>query len=178
MSQEIQAVPVGSLLIDCRLLGPHIVDLAPGERQGMRATQEGYPEAVAEITANQPTLGAEAGVSAEDVKDIQRFDEIIAMIDARLPAARKLVELLEETRAKADDERHRRVFEIAGLIDVRSKGRRSSKLRAAYQKTRAYRSASALKAARTRRKNAEAEAEIEPAPAPSPAPSPAMQPGA
>lgn len=166
MSKEMQAVPESALVIDCRHMAPFLVDLAPGERQGMRVTQDGYQEAVGEIVTNQPIMGSAAGIADDDVKAIQITDERIAAIDARLATARKLVEVLEETRATLDDERHRRVFEIAGLVDVRSKARRDTRLHAAYQKTRAYRSASALKAVRTRRKNAESaeQAAYEPQP--------------
>jgi hypothetical protein len=83
----------------------------------------------------------------------------IAKIDALLPAARKLVELLEETRAVLDDRRQRQMSAIATAAEGRAKVLRKPELLAKYEKTRAYRSAGAMKGVRTRRRNESAGAE-------------------
>lgn len=156
MSQETQPVPASLLQVDFTDMASYAVDLAPRERLGMRVTQEGYEEAMLELVTNQPVHGKAAGISEEDIQDITLVNERIAKIDERLPGLRKLVEVIEETRAKLDDERHRRIVELADVIDARNKKRRDTTLLAAYQKIRAYRSAIGVKAAKTRRKNAEA----------------------
>src|SRR6185436_13721214 len=79
-----------------------------------------------------------------------------------LPAARKLVEILEESRAKYDDQRQRIVYATAEAVDRRAKhAADGGTLLARYQKTREYRSAIALKGYKTRRRNAPPEAETQ-----------------
>jgi hypothetical protein len=157
MAEESAIVSAEDLFVDCRALAGQIVDLAPGELQGRRATQEGYADVVLEIKSNQAAWGAQVGITSDDVQFLSDNDERIARIDEHLSKARKLVEVLEETRAKLDDARHRRISTVAAMVDARVKTRADSSLLAVYEKTRAYRSAIAMKGAKTRRKNAGAE---------------------
>lgn len=157
MGEEIMKVPVGSLAVDCTHMTSWVKDYPPGELIGKRATQEGYEAAVDEIIANQLSWGSKVGVSADDIRGIRLADMRIAMIDACLPAARKMVEMLEETRIVVDDERHRRISKVAALVDAQTKTGPQPDLLARYEKTRAYRSQAAMKAVRTRRQNAAAE---------------------
>jgi hypothetical protein len=143
---------IGSLAIDCSSLG-FLVDLPIGGQLGFLTEQPGFPDAVDEIVSNQAIFGAQAGVTQADVDAITTANSQIDQIDAILPAARKIVEMLEETRAKLDDERQRRVFSLAAMIEGRAKVVEDRVLLAKYEKTRAYRSASGVKAAKTRKKN-------------------------
>lgn len=154
-------VPMGNLIVDARALADIVIDLEPGERQGMRTEQKGYAEVITEIISNQPTYGEQAGITKTDIERIIELDRRIALIDQYLPAAEKLHELLTETRAASDDERQRLVSAFAHSVETRAKASRGSVLLAKYQKTRSYRSASANKAAKTRRKNAALIAESE-----------------
>jgi hypothetical protein len=88
-----------------------------------------------------------------DVDLLEQSARQIALIDRHLPTARKVVEVLEETRAFIDDRRQRRVFMIARAVDARAEVEEGAVLLGKYANTRAYRSANALKAARTRRRN-------------------------
>lgn len=157
MPDSIEPVAVGALSIDCSFLAPFVVDLPPGARRGLRSEQEGFAEVVNEILANQVKHGEEAGITKTDHDAFTIANERVAQIDAVLPAARKLVELLEETRAVLDDQRQRQAFAMAEVVEGRAKVKKSGQLLAKYEKTRAYRSAIGLKAARTRRRNAMAE---------------------
>ena len=69
----------------------------------------------------------------------------------------KFLEVMQETRAVLEDKRQRIIYNVASSVDRREK--ETPGLQAKYEKTRAYRSAIAKKAVKTRLKNAEAEAE-------------------
>ncbi len=158
MPDVMDIVPEGTLVVDCTPLAEFMEDLPPRGMVGMRSEQPGYQDVIVEITSNQAAWGAGAGVVANDLAEIELADQRIAEIDKYLPALRKLAQMLVETRAVLDDRRQRRVSAIAKTIDVRSEVDGDGKLLAKYEKTRAYRSAIAVKAAKTRRKNAEGEA--------------------
>jgi hypothetical protein len=159
MADEVKTVDIGTLLIDATPLAECIVDLPPGGKQGLRKQQDGYSEAAGEVVSNQAVWGDQAGITVGDFEQFTHANQRIAMIDALLPAARKLVEVLEETRAVLDDRRQRQVSAIATAVEGRAKVLRKPELLAKYEKTRAYRSASAMKAVRTRRRNAAERAE-------------------
>jgi hypothetical protein len=158
MPNPVDPVALDALAIDCKPLAPFLVDLPPLARRGMVAEQEGFSDVVAEIIANQAKYGDKAGITKSDMDDFTLANDQIALIDARLPAALKLVEILEETRAKLDDQRQRHVSAIANSVERRAKVRGDNELLAKYEKTRTYRSAIAVKAAKTRSKKAKAEA--------------------
>jgi hypothetical protein len=153
MSSDPKRPDVGDLVVDATDLAGIIVDLPPGKRLGLRSTQPGFDGVVGEIRANQPILGAQAGLRDEDVAAIDADLAQKAEIQARLPAARKMVELLEETDAVLDDRLQRRVFSIAQAVESRAKMLGDDELLARYAKTREYRSAIGNKAARTRQRN-------------------------
>ncbi|TKC99679.1 hypothetical protein [Polyangium fumosum] len=146
-------IPVGSLVFDCSALGPYLVDLPPRGMLGLLVERPGYPSVVGEILANQAGVGPKAGVTQEEVEAIMLDNAHIDDIDAILPAARKLVELLEESRAFYDNDRQRRVHAIANLIEGRARTTGVVELLAKYEKTRAYRSATGVKGLKTRKAN-------------------------
>jgi hypothetical protein len=162
MADEGKPVELNTLLIDATPLAEFIVDLPPGGKLGLQTQQHGYGEAAAEIVSNQAAWGDQAGITAGDFEQLTLANDRIAKIDALLPAARKMVELLEETRAVLDDRRQRQISAIANAAEGRAKVLRKPELLAKYEKTRAYRSAGAMKAARTRRRNESAQAETPP----------------
>lgn len=149
----------GDLVIDVSALASVIVDLPEGETRGMLVEQEGFAEVIAEIIANQPQWAEKAGITATDFAEFQTANDIVTKIQSYLPAVRKLVELLEETAAKYDDQRQRFAYNLANTVERRAKARDDGgSLLAKYQRTRVYRSANAMKAAKTRRRNAANEA--------------------
>lgn len=152
-----EPVAIGALAVDCTTLKAFLVDLPPGARRGLRAEQDGFGDVIAEILSNQVEIGDKAGVTKNDIEELSLANERIAQIDVHLPAVRKLLEILEETRAKIDDQRQRQINAIAGAVEGRAKALSDPTLLAKYEKTRTYRSAVALKGAKTRKKNAEAE---------------------
>lgn len=160
MANDPKNPEVGELVIDASDLSTVIVDLAPGALRGMLSSREDFDDVFAEIVANQALYGEKAGITATDFNILQQATSHITIIDKILPAAHKLVELLEETRCHLDDQRQRQVHAIAKSVEMRVKMQRNPDLLARYARTRSYRSAIAAKAVRTRLRNqAEAEAE-------------------
>ena len=163
---------IGDLHIDASTLAPCIVDLPPGDLQGLRVEKEGVQEVINEINANQPTWGDKAGITQGDYGDFTALNDNLAKIDSFLGPARKLVEMLEETRASLVDHRERLIHAIAKSVDGRSKTKGGADLLAKYEKTRAYRSLTAEKAVKTRKKNQQAAEAAREAAKANPAPNP------
>jgi hypothetical protein len=143
----------GELSVDAIALKDDLIDLPPGSLQRLRTEQPNFMTTLAEILGNQETYGPRAGITPLVFGDLQLANQRIADIDARLPAARKLVEVLEESRAVRVDQRQRLVSAIAKTVELQAKARDDEELLARYSHTRAYRSAIGKKAARTRRRN-------------------------
>jgi hypothetical protein len=144
---------VGELKVDATALGPDLIDLPPGALQRLRTEQPDFPPTLIEILANQEAFGERAGITPLVFQELLLANQRIDAIDARLPAARKLVEVLEESRALRVDQRQRLVSTIAQTVELHAKARGDEEILGRYALTRAYRSAIANKAARTRRRN-------------------------
>ena len=145
----------GDLKIDVTALAGVLVDLPEGEMRGMLVERDGFVEVLAEIVANQAQWGGKAGVTAGDFAELQQANDVLAKIGAYVPAVRKLLEMLEESYAKYDDQRQRFVYALASGVERRAKARDDGgALLAKYERTRAYHSAIGLKAAKTRRRTA------------------------
>ncbi|MDC3980740.1 hypothetical protein [Polyangium jinanense] len=164
-AESLGAVALDTLVHDCTAFAHFLVDLPPRARVGMCSEQEGFAEVVTEILTNQALLGDKAGITKSDIEAFQESNERVAMLDARLPAIKKLVEMMEETRALEDDKRQRQVNAFADSIERRAKTTGDKTLLAKYEKTRTYRSAVAKKGVKTRTKSAKA-AEVDGAEAP------------
>jgi hypothetical protein len=135
----------------------YLKDVKPKELIGLRTAQEGLDGVLGEIFANQTDWGGKAGIHPDEYNDLVTTTERITRINKFLAPVAKFLEMMEETRAILEDKRQRIVFNVASSVDRREK--ETPGLQAKYEKTRAYRSASARKAVKTRMKNAEAEAE-------------------
>jgi hypothetical protein len=147
----------GELRVDAVALGPDLLDLPPGALQRLLTEQPDFPPALAEVLANQDKFGERAGITSLVFQELLLANQRIDAIDARLPAARKLVEVLEESRAVRVDQRQRLVRTIAKTVELQAKARGDEEILGRYAKTRAYCSAIANKAARTRRRNEQLE---------------------
>jgi len=128
----------------------------------MCSEQEGFLAVVTEILSNQAAVGDKAGITHSDFEAFQQSNQRVAMIDARLPALRKLVEMMEETRALEDDKRQRQVNAFADSLERRARMAGDQTLLARYERTRKYRSAIAMKGVKTRTKAAKAGADQTP----------------
>lgn len=143
---------VGDCVFDGSEFASYLIDVPPGGLQGMRTAQEGCPEVCKEILANQAEWGVKAGILAEDVSSLEDINAKLARLDQFVQPVRKFLELIIETRYALDDRKQKLIYTIAQAVERRGKER--PELLAKYQRTRAYRSASAKKAVKTRFKNA------------------------
>lgn len=151
--------PDDVLTIDLTKLKSFLVDLPDGAMRGMRTEQEGWDEVVLEIANNQAVYGEAAGITAADFKQFTDYNDQYQQIMAELPRLKKAVEILTESAANTDDRRQRLATVFANSAEDRAKATGNGALMTAYEKTRAYRSAIADKAAKTRKKNEEKKAE-------------------
>lgn len=159
MDNESKKPGINDLFVDARPMAGYLYDLVQGRRLGLRVALEGFLAAAAEVIDNQSLYGERAGISAKDFESFVTALERIDEIDKCLRVAHKLVEVLEESRALLDDQAQRQIFSYARIVEARAKAYGDSEVLARYEKTRAYRSATGLKAAKTRRRN-EAELEV------------------
>jgi hypothetical protein len=161
---DIKQLKLKQLMLDATPLASFLIDLPAGARQRLRTAQPGFPKAMGEIVTHQDTLGERAGITAHDFQELLTAHERIEQIDALLPSALKLVEVLEESRAVLDDKRQRYVSAFAKSVEMRAKALGDEELLAKYEQTRLYRSSIARKAVRTRQRNQEALAKAPEAP--------------
>ena len=168
VKEELEERPLeaGEWSVDASPAAPFAVYRQRGQPPAKRREQRGLADVFEEIFGNQLTLGARAGVTAEDIAALHQDNAQIATARSYLAPARKLVKALEYIEADVDERRHKRISAIASALDRRAEVRGNEDLVLRYEKTRAYRSAIGLKAARTRRRNEESKASGEPLPAP------------
>ncbi|WP_437586162.1 hypothetical protein [Sorangium sp. So ce1000] len=174
------APPENIFAIDLKPLKPFLVDLPAGAMRGMRQEQEGWAEAYAEITGNQPKHGDAAGITATDFATFTALHTQYDQIAAELPAVEKAHEVLVESQAYVDDARHKLITQFAEAVEAHAKGEGGAPtLLTAYEKTIAYRSVIADKGVKTRKKREEEKKNGPPGPSGAPgAPSPAGATGA
>jgi hypothetical protein len=155
MAANAKPVSLNDLFLDARHLAPSVRDLPNGARQGMRTAQPGFQAMIKEVVDNQPLYGEKAGITARNFQDLMDALKRVDEFDAILPAARKLLEVLEESRAYDMDQIQRMVHSFAASVEGMASAYKDDELLARYEQTRAYRSAAGIKAARTRLRNQE-----------------------
>ena len=84
--------------------------------------------------------------------------EVVSGEHEVLPAASKLTEMIEESINKREGEREGLIGDIAAAVDRKTMRGSQADLVVQFEETRAYRSAVAVKAAKTRRERAAASA--------------------
>lgn len=152
-------IPIGSLFVDARPLADFLVDLERGKRQGLRTARPGFPDVIDEIVSNQREYGEKAGITRTQFERFMQLNHQIAQLDERIPAVKKLGEVLEETRAVLENERQNIVSGFATSVESSAKSSGDRTLLARYEKTREYRSADAKRGWKTRMQNAAAAAQ-------------------
>lgn len=144
---------VGDLAIDASELGSFLIDVPPGGLRGKMHSGDGIADVVHEVQANQRAYGAKLGVATTDIDELDVIAGRIAAVQKYLPAIAKLNELCEETLALLEDRREVIVRGVADAVDGKTKNKALySELCSKYERTLAYRSQSANKAAKTRAK--------------------------
>jgi hypothetical protein len=155
MTASTKQISIHDLSVDATHMASRMRDLPPGARKGMRKEQRGFREMLKELVDNQPRFGELAGITPTNFQELVEAMKCLDELDALEQPTRKLLEYIVETRAYEVDQIHRMVSVFGAAIDKRAKAYKDDTLLAAYQLTRAYRSASANKAARTRLRNQE-----------------------
>ncbi len=144
---------VGERHIDASELD-FLVDVEPSALQGLLTAQANFAEVQKEVDGHVAAWGEAAGLPAGDVARLSVLNQRIARIDAFLAPAKKLAEMLHETRCLLEDERQHIILDLGAAVERR--GKKKPELLAKFAETRAYRSAAGKKAAKTRKKNAAA----------------------
>ena len=151
------APPDSIFAIDLNPLKPFLVDLPPGATRGMRTAQEGWEAVQEEIVNNQAKYGDRAGITATDYNRFLALNDQYAQLRPQLPLLQKAEEVLVESLAHADNQRHRLVTQFADAAESHAAAEGGDPtLLTAYEKTIAYRGVVAEKAVKTRKKNEEA----------------------
>jgi 2-oxo-4-hydroxy-4-carboxy--5-ureidoimidazoline (OHCU) decarboxylase len=133
---------------------PYLVDLPPLARIGMRRAQPGWEAVAQEITSNQPTYGDRAGITQTDFDRFATLNTQYMMVEAQLPAVQKAVEVLRESLAYIDNQRHRLATQFADSAESHAKMEGGDPtLTTAYEKNIAYRGVVAEKGVKTRQKH-------------------------
>jgi len=153
------APPDNIFAIDLNPYKVFLVDLAPGATKGMRTEQNGWDGARSEVLNNQAKHGDRAGITTTDFNRFVALDGQHGQIATQLPRVQKAVEILKESLAHVDNQRHKLATQFANSADSHADAEGGDPtLRTAYEKTIAYRSVIADKAVKTRQKNEEAKA--------------------
>ncbi len=145
----------GALTVDLTSVQDKLIDLSPGAMKGIRAEQEGIDEVKKEVATAMPAHAAAADIPPQAY---QRFLERTALREKEREL-KKLVEILEETRAKTENDREDDISIIAKAAQSAAARRKDPGVAAPFEATIRYNSQIADKAAQTRRKNAEAKAD-------------------
>jgi hypothetical protein len=150
-----QNKPKLNLTLDLTDLAGFLVDLPSGGLVGLRTEKDDFPGVMKELERNQEDHGKLAGVEESDLVELQTYTKQIAQIDSNLPAALKIAEILQESRAKLIDARERKASNIAKRVKLAADDKQAPELLATYESTIDYPNQIAEKAAKTRKKNAE-----------------------
>ena len=140
----------GPVKVDATAVAPILIDLPPGAKRGLRTAGAGIAGVLTELAAAMPTNGAAAGVSAAVYAAMVTNSTSIAELTALLAVAAKLAEVLDETMALLDDQREQQLSQIADAIRSTAKRTKNAGIEAPFQKTLAYKAATADKAVKTR----------------------------
>lgn len=133
----------------------YLMDPSPDQKVGLMTMQPGFDEVQGEVAANMVAWAAKAGMTQDDIDTLVVLNARIQRISVFAGPVRKFYERLVETRAVLEDERQRIILNLGASVVRR--GKKNPELLGKYQKTCAYRSANAKKAAKTRRKQKQAE---------------------
>jgi hypothetical protein len=146
----------GVLTVDLKNVEHALVDLAPGATRGARGEQEGMADVEKELAAAMPTHGPAVDVSAQVYDRFVARSALLVDLREKEGTLRKLLEVVEETRIKTENDREDDLASIAKAVRTVADRQKDPSLTAPFEKTLRYYSQIADKAVQTRKKNAEA----------------------
>ncbi|MDI3289188.1 hypothetical protein [Polyangium sp. 15x6] len=136
-----------------------LVDLTAGASKGFRGVQPGIEGVCDELAGSVAAFGDAVGISP---KLYERFVAETMSIDALAQKEAILEKMLEATRESRRLKTHQRENTIAQIVDVAkstAQRTRDKAILAPFEKTIRYNAQTALKGAKTRRKNQAAKSE-------------------
>lgn len=146
----------GAHSIDASNLQGRLIDLTAQQRKGLRPDKANFEKAKQELTTQFPLKGSAAGIPQDVFDEFVASNAVVELIDEKLADAKKLVEVLSETRAYHVNIRQNSVSLIADAIQSRARRKKDPSLLAPFPETLKYVGQSGVKAAKTRKKNKEA----------------------
>jgi len=146
-----------------------LIDVTPDHIQKLPKLRDGHAQAVQCVLLADPAIRKQAGLSEVEVEELGQRWAKVQRIQQVLPAARKLVELLEETSYVEGGDIASKLTEMAHQIRRRSaRLPAGDAILAAFEDLSEYQFAIAQKSA-DKRARAKAKATASPAPAATPA---------
>jgi hypothetical protein len=170
----------GTLIIDATALKDILFDLPPKAMQGLRSEQSGFDDVVKELATQVPAAGGAVGITAEMHTELVTLTDHLTKLREQRGDVAKLLEVIDESEAKYEDERESLISRMADSVRSTAKRTGNEAVLAQFEKLLHYNAQNALKAAKTRRRNAanaaageaSAEPEVEPDAAKKPEPEP------
>jgi len=150
---------MGPVTVDLSKLQDKLIDLAPGAMKGVRAEQEGFADVEKELAASIPAHGEAADIPPHVYQRLLERTALLVQLREKELELNKLVEILEETRVKTENDREDDISIIAKAAQKAAERQRDPGVAAPFEATIRYNSQIAEKGLQTRRKNAEAKAE-------------------
>src|SRR5262245_34343557 len=113
---------VGVHVCDCGELDGKLIDLAPAQRRRLLSEKEGFETMFRSLGLIAPEVRAAAGIPDHVYEELLTAHENIALIDQKYSTAKKLTEVLGESRAFYV---HARESQIGLMVDtIRSRAKR------------------------------------------------------
>lgn len=148
----------GAHACDASNLQGKLVDLSSKQKRGLRTDLEDFENVKAEILTQFPLKGAAAGIPQDVFDSFVNSNAIVAQIDAKIAEAKKLVEVLTDTRAYYVSARQNDISMVADALESRARRKKDVSILAPFPKTLKYAAQVGVKAAKTRKDNLKAKA--------------------
>lgn len=146
------AGPLQISLDDCK---NDLIDLPPHTLNRLRKAKPGIENVCAELQNTIPAHGPSAGLAPDVYTRFVDNTNLVNRLRVHEAELEKALEVVRETRAKAEHERENTVAFIVDVVKSTAQRSGDAKLLASFEKTLEYNAQSAMKGARTRRKKAE-----------------------
>ena len=151
----------GPFMVDCTILQGNLVDIVNGGMRGLRTDWPGFTFVTLELANAVPLVGVTAGVPQDVYDHFVMCNQTVDAVDERLAVARKLVEVLEESRAFYIDARQNDISLMVDAMRSRAQRRKDTSLLVPFEQVIKYAGQIGEKAAQTRKKNEQAKAEAQ-----------------
>lgn len=142
--------------VDASSLQGKLLDLTTKQRRGLRTDQPHFEKAKGEILTQFPLKGVASGIPQDVFDGFVESNTLVDQIDAKLAEAKKLVEVLTETRAYHVHLRQNQISMIADSLKSRANRTKDPSVLAPFPETLKYAAQVGVKAAKSRKKKLEA----------------------